>query len=154
MSFLSFIFRTNYLNILQTLLSALRFRSQGETPRQIADAGPCYTEQDIQYQVQSDGYDQSLNPDSEGKVILDTTEDCIEYCKERFGQTAQFFTWRPSGACRCKQANAGRQKKEGAISGNLWCDGMSLNSNIDSKFLAFEMQRSILTLAFQMSPLI
>ena len=85
---------------------------------------PCYTEEDIQYQVQSDSYDQSLNSDSEGKTKLDAAEDCIEFCKTEYGQTAQFFTWRAGGTCRCKEANAGRQTKAGAISGNLWCHGM------------------------------
>ena len=49
---------------------------------------PCYTEENIQYQVQKEGY-ANLNPDSEGKTKFDTLEECIEFCKKTYGQKAQ-----------------------------------------------------------------
>ena len=49
---------------------------------------PCYTEENIQYQVQKEGY-ANLNPDSEGKTKFDTPEECIEFCKTTYGQKAQ-----------------------------------------------------------------
>ena len=51
--------------------------------------GPCYTEENIQYKVQMEGYESSLNPDSEGKTTLDTPEECIKFCKKTYGQKAQ-----------------------------------------------------------------